>query len=207
MHEISWRAKRAFFESTVDIRVLAVFRAPGWNCSDRFRDVDLELALEQGAATKRSRQRSTMVSINSARSTMHPMKTLRLLCLFFALVAVAFAANPTGTWQWTTRSPTGDIETSLKLEAKDGKLTGAYSNQFGDTSISNASLKDDAIAFEVVRDLGGTKYVVKYQGKIDGDTIKGTIEAPGRDGGEALKLDWNAKRAPKKEAAEAKPKP
>ncbi len=37
----------------------------------------------------------------------------------------------------------------------------------------------------MVRDFGGQKYVVKYHGKMEGDTISGTIEAPGHDGGEA----------------------
>ena len=136
------------------------------------------------------------------------MKILRLICLFLAVgtTAAALAADPTGTWKWTTRSPNGEIETALKLELKDGKLAGAYSNQFGDTAISNASLQDDVIAFDVVRDFGGTKYVVKYRGKLAGDTIKGTIEAPGHDGGEALKLDWNAKRTPREKADDAKPK-
>jgi hypothetical protein len=131
------------------------------------------------------------------------MKALRIICLFFALgtATVALAADPTGTWKWTTRSPNGDIETTLKLESTDGKLAGAYSNQFGDTAISNLSFQDDVIAFDVVRDLGGNKYVVKYHGKLEGDTIKGTIEAPGHDGGKALMLDWNAKRT-----EEAKPK-
>jgi hypothetical protein len=131
------------------------------------------------------------------------MKAHRIICLFFALgtAAVALAADPTGTWKWTTRLPNGDIETTLKLESTDGKLAGAYSNQFGDTAISNLSLQDDVIAFDVVRDLGGNKYVVKYRGKLEGDTIKRTIEAPGHDGGKALKLDWNAKRT-----EEAKPK-
>jgi hypothetical protein len=124
------------------------------------------------------------------------MKTLRLLCSFLALAAAvsAFAADPTGTWKWTTRSPNGDIETTLKLESKDGKLAGAYSNQFGDAVISNVSFQEDVLAFDVVRELGGGKFVVKYNGKLEGDTIKGTLEAPGTDGGEPIKLDWNAKR-------------
>ena len=128
------------------------------------------------------------------------MKLRRVAGLLFALTAFtasAFAFDPSGTWKWTTQSPNGEIATTLKLEAKDGKLTGAYSNQFGDTTISNASLKDDDIAFEVVRDFDGQKFVVKYHGKIDGETIKGTIEAAGRDGGEGMKFDWNAKRAAK----------
>lgn len=127
------------------------------------------------------------------------MKTLRLLCsiLVVSMAGATFAADPTGTWKWTTHSPNGDIETALKLETKDGKLAGAYSNQFGDTEISHASLQDDVIAFEVVRSLGGQKYVVKYHGKIEGDTIKGSIEAPSDDGGAAVKLDWTATRVPK----------
>ena len=135
------------------------------------------------------------------------MKTLRIIGLFFAVSAAtaAFAADPSGTWKWTTHTPNGEIDTTLKLESKDGKLAGAYSNQFGDTEISNASLQGDVIAFDVVRDVGGGKFVVKYRGKLEGDTITGTIEAPGRDGGEALKLDWNAKRMPKEKAGEAKP--
>jgi len=128
--------------------------------------------------------------------------------LFFAIgtAAVAIAADPTGTWKWATRSPNGEIETTLKLESKDGKLAGAYSNQFGATAISNASVQADVIAFEVVRDFGGTKYVVKYHGKVAADTITGTIEAPGHDGGEALMLDWNAKRTPSEKTDDAKPK-
>lgn len=125
------------------------------------------------------------------------MKPSRIVTSFFAfcvLTLAALAADPSGTWKWTSHSPNGDIDTTLKLEVKDGKVTGAYSNQFGDAAISNASVTGDAIAFEVVRDLGGQKFVVKYHGKLDGDSIKGTIEAAGPDGGEAMKLDWDAKR-------------
>ena len=125
------------------------------------------------------------------------MKAIRVTFMLFALgtFAVALAADPAGTWKWTTRSANGDIETTLKLESTNGVLAGAYSNQFGDTAVSDLSVHGDDIAFELVRDLGGNKYVVKYRGKLEGDTIKGTIEAPGHDGGTALKLDWNAKRA------------
>lgn len=136
------------------------------------------------------------------------MKTPRLIALFLAVgaAAAALAADPTGTWQWTTHSPNGDIATTLRLERKEGKLAGAYSNQFGDTAISNASIQDGVIAFDVVRDLGGNKYVVKYRGQLDGDTIKGTIEAPGHDGGAAVKLEWNAQRRPSEKADDAKRK-
>jgi len=132
------------------------------------------------------------------------MKALPILGSL-AAVAVAAAADPAGTWEWSTQSPNGEIPTLLKLEWKDGKIVGAYSNQYGDTAISNASLQDDVIRFDVVRDLGGKKYVVKYQGKIAGDTLQGTIEAPGHDGGAGVTLDWMAKRATPAKAGGAKP--
>lgn len=106
------------------------------------------------------------------------MKIRHIVGLLFAIVAV-HAADPAGTWTWPTPSPGDAIETALKFETKDGKLIGAYSNQFGDTAIGDASL--------------------------EGDTIKGTIEAPGHEGSAALKLDWVAKRVPVAKASEAKP--
>ena len=111
------------------------------------------------------------------------------------LAAAARAADPSGTWKWTVTTPNGDLETTLKLTLKDGALTGTYSNSFGDAAISNASVKDDAIAFDVVREFDGNKFTLKYHGTISGDTIKGTIEVPGMGGDEGRKIDWNAKRA------------
>ena len=126
------------------------------------------------------------------------MKTPRIITLILAIgtAAVAYAADPTGTWKWTVQSPNGEIDTTLKLESKDGKLTGAYSNQFGNTAISDASFKNDEIAFDVARNFGGNTFVLKYRGKLEGDAIKGKIEAPGFGGGSPQKLDWNAKRTP-----------
>jgi hypothetical protein len=126
------------------------------------------------------------------------MKTLRFVSSAFAaclFAAVAFAGDPTGTWKWTMTTPNGDIESTAKLQLKDGQLTGSYSNSYGDSAISDGSFKDDAIAFNVVRDFGGNSMVIKFAGKLEGDTIKGTINAPGMDGGDPRKMDWNAKRA------------
>ena len=135
------------------------------------------------------------------------MKSLRHLCSILAvsaLAAAAFAADPTGTWNWNVTTPTGEVETTLKLTSKDGKFTGAYSNSFGDTAVSNVTLKEDALAFDVERDLGGSKFVLKFRGKLDGDTIKGTIDVPGVNGGEPRQLEWNAKRVKEASAPAAK---
>jgi len=125
------------------------------------------------------------------------MKLTRLSTALLAaglLAATAFAADPSGTWKWTVSTPNGDLETTLKLTFKDGVLSGTYSNSFGDAIISNATVKDDAIAFDVQREFNGNKFLLKYRGTISGDTIKGTIELPSVNGDERQKIDWNAKR-------------
>ena len=47
--------------------------------------------------------------------------------------------------------------------------------------------------FTVIREREGRKMIAKYEGKVSGDTLKGTIERE-RDG-KPVKTDWEAKRA------------
>jgi hypothetical protein len=108
---------------------------------------------------------------------------------------LAFAGDPTGIWKWTLPGRDGQPrEFTLKLELKDGQLTGSMSGFRGETSLSDASFKDDQIAFSVVREFNGNKVATKYQGKLDGDTLKGSSEGPGRDG-QVMKREWMATRA------------
>lgn len=137
------------------------------------------------------------------------MKSLRLLlaapvaALVLSVAAHAAEASPTGTWKWSQagRGGAAAVERTLKLELKDGKLTGTILGwQVGeisvpDTAISAASFKDGALAFNVELNFGGNAFVVKYAGKLEGDTIKGHVERPGFNGGEPTKTDWLAKRA------------
>ena len=126
-------------------------------------------------------------------------KTLRLLAtvsLSLLIASAALAGDPTGSWKWRITTPNGDtIDTSLKLELKDGSLTGTYGNQFGESPIKDASFKDETVAFSVDREMGGNKFTIKYSGKLDGDSIKGSIELPDFGGGGPTKMDWNAARA------------
>lgn len=132
------------------------------------------------------------------------MKTPRFLLAALAAVLLplaALAGDPTGTWKWTTEGRNGQsFESTLKLELKDGQLAGTMLGRQGgqftipDVAIGDASFKDDAVAFTVTREFNGNKMVIKYAGKLEGDTIKGTIERTNRDG-ELVKRDWTATRA------------
>jgi hypothetical protein len=89
----------------------------------------------------------------------------------------------------------GPRESTLTLTLTNGQLAGTISGRGGDTPIGNATFKDDAVSFTVEREMQGNKVVTTYNGKLSGDTITGTIELPGRDGGEPRKLDWTATRS------------
>ena len=64
-----------------------------------------------------------------------------------------------------------------------------------ETAIEEPSFKDGTVAFSATRERNGQKRTTKYNGKLEGDTIKGKVELPGFGGGEATTMDWNATRA------------
>jgi hypothetical protein len=119
--------------------------------------------------------------------------TLAVGLLALVFINTASAADPTGTWKWSVTFGDQTREQTAKLKLEGDKLTGVIvgrNNQ--ETAIADATFKDDTIAFTVTRERDGNKFVSKYSGKLDGDTIKGKIESE-RDG-QARSVDWNAKR-------------
>lgn len=114
--------------------------------------------------------------------------------LSLVLVDAAQAADPTGTWKWSTTFNDQTREQTLKLKLEGDKLTGAMVGRNNmETAIGDATFKDDTVSFTVTRERDGNKFVTKYNGKLDGDTIKGKTESE-RDG-QKRERDWEAKRA------------
>jgi len=111
-----------------------------------------------------------------------------------AIAADPSAADPTGTWQWTSKGHRDQkMQTTLQLQLQDGQLTGTISGPSSDTPISDATFKDNVIAFSVA---GGDADATKYSGMLSGETIKGTVTFPGRNGGGPTTRNWTAKRVP-----------
>ncbi|MDB6114172.1 MAG: hypothetical protein JWQ62_1117 [Lacunisphaera sp.] len=136
------------------------------------------------------------------------LKFLAAICAACFLTLFAFAADaapaasPAGTWKWTPPGRGGNpgVERTLKLDYAGGNLTGtmlgAKMGQFEvpDAAIADGAFKDGTVSFTVTTEVNGNKRTTKYEGKVDGDTIKGSSEAPGRDGA-VQKRDWTATRA------------
>ena len=129
------------------------------------------------------------------------MKTSRsLFAAFFAvavLTATAFAANPSGTWKWTSvTTHGGSAEVTAVLKLKNGALTGTVTGRQGPAEIADASVKGSQIAFTVTRISGIATVVFKYTGEIAGDTITGSIERTGpTKETPPTKTEWKATRA------------
>jgi hypothetical protein len=133
-----------------------------------------------------------------------PFKIFAAGLAAFCITVAAFAAeaSPNGTWKWTVQGRQGGqgFEQTLKLDYKDGKLSGTLlgvqGNQFSvpDTPITDATFQDDTVKFSVTREFNGTKVTTKYDGKVVGDAIKGTFERAGINGSEPVKREWDAKR-------------
>lgn len=105
----------------------------------------------------------------------------------------AMAADVTGTWKWTTERNGQTMETTLKLKQEGEKLTGTMSGRQGtETAIEEAKIDGDKVTFKVTREYNGNKMVIQFEGKIDGDTIKGERKTE-RDG-QTQAREWEAKR-------------
>ncbi len=105
------------------------------------------------------------------------------------------ARNATGTWKSTFETPNGQtIVTTFQLKQDGTKLTGTVTGRRGQKSkIEEGKVKDGEVSFQVTRERQGQKFTIKYHGKQDGDTIKGSMEID-RGEGEPFKRDWEAKR-------------
>ncbi len=98
-----------------------------------------------------------------------------------------------GTWKSSSTNQNGQVRESIfKLKVEGEKVTGTVSGRNNDTAIEEGKLKGDEVSFQVTREFNGNKMVVKYTGKVSGDTITGKAESQ-RDGSPQTR-DWVAKR-------------
>ncbi len=121
-----------------------------------------------------------------------------LAVAFVGLVSVARAedkAGPTGTWKWTVKFGDNELNFTLKLKAEGDKLTGTMSGprEGTESKIEDGTYKNGEVAFKVTRERNGQKFVIKYKGKVSGDTITGKSEF--ERNGETMSRDWKAERA------------
>ncbi len=108
-------------------------------------------------------------------------------------------ANATGTWEWTMPSRTGDETFVLNVDQKFQKVGGVLSEGGSDLPIRDVVLSGNTLKFTADRIVNGRMVAVRYEGRINGDSIEGTAEAA--DGSVEKGAKWSARRSPGTETA------
>jgi len=134
------------------------------------------------------------------------MRSIRInwTALLVAAIAMSFSnfvraddkkANVAGTWEWTTQRQNQEQKHAIKLKQDGDKVTGVYVPASGDEiALKDVKLDGNKLSFAITRTIQNNERTIKYSGTVEGDTIKGKSETPGRDGGEARSRDWEAKK-------------
>ena len=146
------------------------------------------------------------------------MKLQQSICLTAALLVLAGAGasvrageltvNPTGTWKVTVSSTNAQVRSSaqtLKLKFDGSTLTGTLSYnssaivngraRVSELPITEAKLQGDEISFKFTHPPAvgnGPNANYSYQGRISGDTIKGTFITEWM--GQTRTRGWQAER-------------
>jgi hypothetical protein len=84
-----------------------------------------------------------------------------------------------------------ELQLTLTLEKKDGRLTGRLEDDMGyiDCEIADALLEDTALTFTAVAQTPDGSFDMTFDMRIDGETMTGTWEIPGMAAG-----DWTAEK-------------
>jgi hypothetical protein len=104
------------------------------------------------------------------------------VCLMFAAVSIAWAADIDGKWTAQVPGRGGQTrEQTFTFKAEGDKLTGTASGMQGDNPISDGKISGDEISFTVKASFNGNEVTLLYKGKVSGDEIKMTRTVQGMD--------------------------
>ncbi len=117
------------------------------------------------------------------------------LAVSAAIAGTAFAADITGKWKSEFTGPDGNSRTNIfTFEVKGETVTGTVTSSMAPepAKIEDGTLKGDAIAFKVTRNMGGAEIKLSYTGTVKGDEIPLKVSADA--GGQTFDFDIVAKR-------------
>ncbi len=122
------------------------------------------------------------------------VRLFSLLALLGVFTFVAAAADLSGTYKAEVAGRNGNTQTmTMNLKADGGSLTGSITTPRGDNPISDGKVHGGKVSFSQKMSFNGNDMVIKYMGKVDGDSIKFTRVMTGQDGQER-KTEFTAKK-------------
>lgn len=101
----------------------------------------------------------------------------------------AFAADLSGTWQFTVETNRGTGNPTAILQQQEEQITGTFSSRILGEAQITGTVKGNAIQFQFEGEAGGQAITVSYKGTIVSPTaMKGTAVYSGLD----VKATWSA---------------
>ncbi len=101
-----------------------------------------------------------------------------------------------GKWHWNLLSSTGRPTYTLQLVQKFQEVKGRINVRGSNLRIADTRLTGDKLSFIIRNKSLGREVVMQFSGRVNGDTLTGTVEVSG--GFLAGKHDWMAKRVREK---------
>jgi hypothetical protein len=102
--------------------------------------------------------------------------------LVFALFALAcFGGDLNGKWSAKVQSPNGELDVTYTFKVEDGKITGEVSSHMGEFKITEGTVTGDDVNFILTVSMNGEERKVPHKGKLDGDSLKMTLDMGGQE--------------------------
>lgn len=121
-------------------------------------------------------------------------RILSLLALLGVFTFVVAAADVSGAYKAEMQGRNGNTQTiTINLKADGSNLTGNIANARGEMPISDGKIDGDNISFTQKMNFNGNEMVVKWKGKVDGNSLKLTRSMTTQDGTER-KTEVTAKK-------------
>ena len=95
----------------------------------------------------------------------------------------------TGTWELSMEGPDGPMTVTAVYKQEGEKLTGTQASPMGGEDKLEGTVKDNVIQYTIHVDMGGQQMAIPFTGKVDGDTITGSMTL-----GEMGSMNFTAKR-------------
>ncbi len=94
-----------------------------------------------------------------------------------------------GQWQLTMESAQGPTHATLALDHSDKRLKGTFKSASGNGRVTNASVSDDNIRFDVEIGAGAQSLKIQFTGEYSAESISGTLSSAF-----GAQTKWTAKR-------------
>ena len=88
-------------------------------------------------------------------------------------------AKVAGTWQWSPDGPDGKQPYRIQLEQRYQEIKGAVRFENKEAIFLEPKLEGDQVSFAVISEYQGQSVRMKFNGRVNGDTITGSVDIQG----------------------------